>query len=130
MHDIGAVCLKEGSDKLSLAVDESEVDGNKQLMDSIRNMISPTKAASISLEQAGASIIQRESPAEVAKHFITCGEALEILSMKIKLLDPDSEEGKLSSSRMFYASEQIKLAGKELMGEKKEKTKGKAWIKG
>ena len=53
MHDIGAVCLKEGSDKLSLAVDESEVDGNKQLMDSISNMISPTKAASISLEHWG-----------------------------------------------------------------------------
>ena len=112
-----------------MAVDESEVDGNTQLMDSIRNMISPTKAASISLEQAGASIIQRESPAEVAKHFISCGEALEVLSMKIKKLDPDSEEGKLSSSRMFYASEQIILAGKEL-SEKKEKPKGKAWIKG
>lgn len=127
----GSDCLREGSDKLSLAVKESEVDGDLELMQSITNMIPPIRAASISLEEAaGASILQRSKVSVVGQHFVTCGEALELLSMKVKALDPESSEGTLSAQRMAYASEQMIVAGKELMGEKKEKPKGKSWIKG
>ena len=128
--NLGADCLKEGSDKLSLAVEEAEVDENAHLMASISNMITPTKMASISLEEAGASIMQKEQPATVGEHLITCGESLKLLSVMVTAIDPESEEGTLSGQRMLYASEQMILAGKELMGEKKEKPKGKAWIKG
>lgn len=100
-------------------------------MQSITNMIPPIRAASISLEEAaGASILQRSKVSVVGQHFVTCGEALELLSMKVKALDPESSECTLSAQRMAYASEQMIVAGKELMGEKKEKPKGKSWIKG
>lgn len=115
---------------MSLAVKESEVDGDLELMQSITNMIPPIRAASISLEEAGASILQRSKVSVVGQHFVTCGEALELLSMKVKALDPESSECTLSAQRMAYASEQMIVAGKELMGEKKEKPKGKSWIKG
>lgn len=126
----GADCLREGSDKLSRAVEESEVDGNADLVARIKDMIAPTKQASLFLEEAGASIMQRESPAEVGKHLVSCGEALEVLSARVGALDPESGDGKMSAQRMLYASQQMVLAGRELMGEKKEKPKGKAWIKG
>lgn len=125
-----AVCLSEGSDKLSLAVKESEADGNPALMEKIGNMITPTKQAAVCLEQAGASILQREAVDVVANHLISCGDALELLAMKVELLDPSSSEGELSAQRMLYASHQLIIAGKELTGEKKEKPKGKSWIKG
>ena len=110
---------------------ESEVDGNTHLMESMTNMIPSMKVASLALEEAGASIMQKSSVAIVGKHFIRAGEALEVLSTKVTKLDPDSEVGILSGQRMLYASEQMILAGKELSGgEKKGKPKGKAWIKG
>ena len=128
----GADCLREGSDKLSRAVKESEVDGDAELMDKIANMIQSTKQAATSLEDAGASIMQRQSVEVTGKHLIATGEALGLLSAKVGQLDPTSDEGKLSAQRMMYASEQMILAGKELAGgeEKKGKPKGKAWIKG
>ncbi|KAL7529712.1 hypothetical protein ACHAXR_003112 [Thalassiosira sp. AJA248-18] len=129
----GADCLAEGADKLSLAVKESEVDGDAYLMAKISDMIAPTKMASVSLEEAGASILQREAVVVVGNHLITCGEAIGLLSTKVAVLDPSggkSEEGKLSAQRMQYASEQMILAGNELIGVKKEKPKGKSWLKG
>lgn len=126
----GGNCLKEGSEKLSLAVKESEVDEDYELMKKIGDMITPAKQAGLWLETAGASIMQRESVEVVGKHLISCGDALELLSMRVGALDPESEEGKLSSQRMKYASEQMIVAGKELTGEAKEKPKGKSWLKG
>lgn len=126
----GADCLREGGDKLSLAVEESKVDGDTQLMINIDNMIIPIRRASVCLEEAGASIMQREAVDVVGKHLISCGEALELLSAKVEALDPSSGDGTLSAQRMMYAGQQMILAGKELAGEKKEKPKGKSWLKG
>lgn len=126
----GATCLMEGGDKLALAVKESEVDGDTVLMGRIESMIIPIKEASTSLEEAGAAIMQRASLNVIGQHLTDCGEALELLSMKVESLDPNCNEGKLSSQRMVYASQQMILAGKELRGEKKEKAVGKSWIKG
>jgi len=126
----GADCLREGGDKLSLAVEESKVDGNTQLMENIEEMIIPIKRASVCLEETGASIMQREAVDVIGKHLMSCGEALELLSTKVGALDPSSGDGKLSGQRMMYASQQMILAGKELAGEKKEKPKGKSWLKG
>ena len=126
----GSDCLREGTDKLSRAVEESEVDGNTVLKNKIGKMIVPMKQASLWLEEVGASILQKESLDVIAGHLISTGEALLLLSMTVEVLDEESEDGKLSAQRMVYASEQMILAGKELKGEKKDKPKGKSWIKG
>lgn len=126
----GADCLREGSDKLSLAVKESEVDGDTVLMGTIESMILPMGEAASWLEEAGASIMQGQKVGVVGDKLISCGESLQLLAMLVKSLDPTSADGKLSSQRMVYAGEQMILAGNELKGEKKEKAKGKSWIKG
>ncbi|KAL9178637.1 hypothetical protein ACHAXT_001975 [Thalassiosira profunda] len=126
----GADCLREGCDKLPLAIEESEVDGDKQLMERIDGMIVPLRQAAVSLEKAGAAIMQRESVGAVGRHLITCGESLELLSARVGMLDPSNGDAALSSQRMMYASEQMILAGKELTGEKKETPKRKSWLKG
>jgi len=126
----GADCLREGTDKLKRAKEESEVDGDQVFMDKIDNMITPMKQASLWLEEVGASILRSESTHVIATHLISTGEALLLLSMTVQVLDEECEDGKLSAQRMVYASEQMILAGKELKGEKKEKPKGKSWIKG
>ena len=131
----GADCLREGCDKLVRAVEESKVDGNTSLVDKISNMIGPMKQASLFLEEAGAAILQKESLDVIASHFISTGEALLLLSMTVQVLNDDEssssdDDGKVSAQRMVYASEQMILAGNELKGEKKEKPKGKSWIKG
>lgn len=126
----GADCLREGGDKLSRAVKESEVDGDLPLMTKVEDMIGPTKRAASCLEEAGASILRRERVDAVGRHLISCGEAIGSLSARVGVLDPKSKEGKLSSQRMLFASQQMIVAGKELTGEKEEKPKGKSWIKG
>jgi len=126
----GADCLKEGGDKLEGAVKESEVDEDYKLKKSIEDMIEPTKRAAKCLEEAGASIMQRDALGVVGGHLVSCGEAIELLSVKVGGLDAEREEGKLASQRMLYASQQMIVAGKELAGEKKEKPKGKSWLKG
>ena len=128
----GSDCLREGTDKLGRAVEESEVDGNMVLKEKIEKMIMPMKQASLSLEEVGASILQKESTDVIGNHLISTGEALLLLSMTVQVLDDKSEDGKLSAQRMVYASEQMILAGKELKGDKKDdnRPKGKSWIKG
>ena len=127
----GADCLREGGEKLALAIKESEIDGNNELAEMIERMKVPMNEAANWLEEAGAAIMRRESVDVVGKHLISCGEGLQALAMIVEGLDPSSSgEGKLSSQRMVYASQQMILAGKELRGEKKEKTVGKSWIKG
>lgn len=126
----GSDCLREGTDKLLRAVEEGKVDGNTPLVDKITKMIVPMKQASLWLEEAGAAILQKESLDVIAGHFISTGEALLLLSMTVEVLDESSNDGKVSAQRMVYASEQMILAGNELKGEKKEKPRGKSWIKG
>ncbi|KAL7545101.1 hypothetical protein ACHAWF_008456 [Thalassiosira exigua] len=126
----GGDCLREGGGKLSLAVKESEVDGDAVLMDRIEQMIDPTRRAAASLEEAGASIMRGEGVDVVGGHLTTCGEALQVLSARVGALDPSRDEGTSSARRMLYASEQMIVAGRELRGEEKEKPKGKSWIKG
>ncbi len=127
----GSDCLREGGDKLIRAKEESEVDGDIVFREKIDKMIPPMKQASLWLEEVGASILRNESLDVIANHLISTGEALLLLSMTVEVLDEESEDyGKLSAQRMVYASEQMILAGRELKGEKKEKPKGKSWIKG
>ena len=109
---------------------ESEASEEFDMMKRIDDMVGPTKLAGTSLEMAGAGILQRASVDVVGKHLVDCGEALGSLSAKVGALDASSSEGKLSAQRMMYASQQMIVAGRELRGEKKEKPKGKGWIKG
>ena len=130
----GSDCLREGTEKLHRAVEESKVDGNAQLTIKIDSMIVPMKQASTFLEEVGAAILRKESLDVIAAHLISTGEAILLLSMTVETLDESNKKdiGKLSAQRMGYASEQMVLAGNELLrGEKKkEKPKGKSWIKG
>ena len=130
----GSDCLREGTEKLHRAVEESKVDGNAQLTIKIDSMIVPMKQASTFLEEVGAAILRKESLDVIAAHLISTGEAILLLSMTVETLDESNKKdiGKLSAQRMGYASEQMILAGNELLrGEKKkEKPKGKSWIKG
>ena len=106
------------------------MDGDTVLMGTIESMILPMGEAASWLEEAGASIMQGQKVSVVGDKLISCGESLQLLAMLVKSLDPTSADGELSSQRMVYASEQMILAGNELKGEKKEKAKGKSWIKG
>lgn len=127
----GADCLREGYGKLNRAIEECQVDEDYVLMEKITNMISPMKASSIFLEDAGAAILTKESVDVIGQHLISCGEALLSLSATIGVLDETNKDCTTSAQRMVYASEQMILAGNELLGgEKKEKPKGKSWIKG
>jgi hypothetical protein len=126
----GADCLREGTDKLYRAKEESAVDNNTILVQKIEKMIDPMKHAAMSLEDGGKSILQKQSVAQTGDCLISCGEALEGLSLAIQSLDDTLEEARLSSQRMGYASQQMILAGKELRNDKKEAVKGKAWLKG
>lgn len=127
----GADCLREGYGKLNRAVEECQVDEDYVLMEKITNMLGPMKSSSIFLEDAGAAILTKESDDVIGQHLISCGEALLSLSTTIVVLDESNKDCTTSAQRMVYASEQMILAGKELIGgEKKEKPKGKSWIKG
>ena len=126
----GADCLKEGSLKLATAVDESNVDEDFELSKRIQAMIEPIQQAALRLEEAGASIMQRQSIKVVGSHLIACGEAIRLLASSIAALSPDDKDAKLSSQRMNYCSEQMIIAGEELAGIKREKPKGKSWLKG
>lgn len=126
----GADCLKEGSLKLATAVDESNVDKDFELSKRLQAMIKPTQQAALRLEEAGASIMQRQSITVVGSHLIACGEAIDMLASSIVALSPDDKDAKLSSQRMNYCSTQMIIAGEELAGIKREKPKGKSWLKG
>lgn len=126
----GADCLREGVEKLERAVEESGVDGDIEMMEKIRSMVRPMREAGVCLEESGKAVLQKESVGNVGDHFVSCGEALEMLALALKTLDEESEPGQMASQRMMYASQQIQLAGKELRGDKKEKATGKAWLKG
>lgn len=126
----GADCLKEGSVKLTSAVDESNVDEDFELSKRVQAMIEPTQQAALRLEEAGASIMQRQSIKVVGSHLIACGESIQMLSSRVLALSPDDKDAKLSSQRMNYCSEQMIIAGEELAGITREKPKGKSWLKG
>ena len=83
-----------------------------------------------SLEASGAAILCRRPVAEVGSKLVECGESLKVLSLKLKELAPDVQDGDNSSQRMGYASERMILAGNELLGTPKPKAKGKSWLKG
>lgn len=131
----GAECLREGSTKLSSAITESELDNTAdaiRLASTIKEMIGPTIQAATSLEEAGACAMRQESVVEVGRHLNSCGESLAYLAETIRKLDQSNEAGSLSATRMDYASEKMMEAGRALTNEvdKREKPKGKSWIKG
>ncbi|KAL3792081.1 hypothetical protein ACHAWO_008720 [Cyclotella atomus] len=127
----GADCLKEGVDKLYRASEESGVDGDDRLQLTIEEMIPRLSSVALSLEDAGRSILDREAVKLTGAHLVSAGEALEGLASVVERLDEGSENARLSSQRMGYASQQMVLAGRELGGsDEKKAVKGKAWLKG
>jgi hypothetical protein len=84
----------------------------------------------VKLEAAGAGIMQRIPLAEIGGNLIACGDSLELLSGVIREIAPDIKEAEISSQRMAFGAERMKEAGNNLVGIKKEKPKGNAWLKG
>jgi len=135
-----ATCLQEAQSKLSLACQEAETDSDQDLKTRIINMIGPTAAASSALEAAGATILQRQPITEVGNQLVTAAEQFDVLATKIDELSSSSsassvsleDPATISSQRMKYCSEQMKLAGQELQqgGPKTTVKTGKSWLKG
>jgi hypothetical protein len=86
--------------------------------------VTPTENAAVSLEAAGAGIMQKLPLSEIGGKLVECGDNFEKLS---QLLEPIAPE---CSGRMIFGSEKMKQAGNNLAGVQKEKPKGKAWLKG
>ena len=137
-----ATCLDEAKSKLSLACEEAETDSDDDLKTRIVNMIGPTAAASSALEAAGATILQRRPITEVGDQLVTAAEQFDALAAKIYELSSTTttattattleDPATVSSQRMKYCSEQMKLAGQELQqgGPKPTAKTGKSWLKG
>ena len=136
-----AACLDEAKSKLSLACEEAEADSDDDLKTRIVNMIGPTAAASSALEAAGATILQRRPVTEVGNQLVIAAEQLDVLATRIYELSSSSttsstttldDPATVSSQRMRYCSEQMKLAGQELQqgGAKPTAKTGKSWLKG
>lgn len=86
--------------------------------------MTPTGDAHVALEAAGAGIMQRLSLAEIGGKLVECGENFESLSHRLLSIAPEA------SGRMVFGAEKMKEAGNNLAGTKKEKLKGKTWLKG
>uniref|UniRef100_A0A7S4HR12 Uncharacterized protein n=1 Tax=Odontella aurita TaxID=265563 RepID=A0A7S4HR12_9STRA len=126
----GATCLIEGVDKMKLAVEEARADKDADLAKAIENASKPLSVSGVSLEAAGAGIMQRAPVAQIGENMYNCGETLGSLAVAIGELSSSSEALE-SCQRMKFASEKMMEAGDNLRGIKPEKKpKGKAWIKG
>ena len=90
----------------------------------IETAVIPTSDAHVALEAAGAGIMQRLPLAEIGTKLVECGENFELLSQRLESIAP------ACSGRMVVGAEKMKEAGNNLVGVKKEKPKGKAWLKG
>jgi hypothetical protein len=134
-----ATCLDEAQSKLSLATQEAEADDDTDLKSRIVNMIGPTAAASVALEAAGATILQRLPIKDVGIQLVNAAEQFDALADRIEQLSSaatasvslDDDPAIVSCQRMKYCAERMKLAGQELQGGPKETLKtGKSWLKG
>ena len=126
----GATCINEGVDHLKRAVEEAETDENAELVRTIGLVIPHMKSAGIWLEAAGAGIMTRVETSEVGTSLVECGSALEHVATSIRDLAPEVGEASQSCDRLTYGAIKMKEAGDNLRGVKKEKPKGKAWLKG
>jgi len=68
--------------------------------------------------------MQRLPLAEIGGKLAECGDNFELLSQQLESIAPEC------SGRMAFGAEKMKEAGNNLAGVKKEKPKGKAWLKG
>mmetsp|Transcript_26603 Transcript_26603/g.37470 ORF Transcript_26603/g.37470 Transcript_26603/m.37470 type:complete len:253 (+) Transcript_26603:113-871(+) len=129
-----ATCLSEATEKLELAVEEAQTDKDEALATQIQAMIRPIADCSTSLEAAGKGIMQKTALTDIGSSLVLCGESLKLLSAEISglapLNDAASSDALSAGQRMTYASEKMVEAGNELKGNKPEKPKGKAWLKG
>ena len=89
-------------------------------------------ACSVALEAAGKALLQRQSLQTVGKYLVTAGEALAILSKLFGELSEEHSVSKDAGQRCGYASEQMILAGSNLLpaDQSKPKPAGKSWLKG
>ena len=101
--------------------------------DGIEEAIPHLEMAGISLEAAGAGILQRASIADIGAKLVESGTNLELFGNALLKLAEDKEEAKIASQRMLFGSQQMIEAGNELTGQDSTKAKknlGKGWIKG
>jgi hypothetical protein len=126
----GATCLKEATDKMSLAAEEAVADQNESLAREAKSAVAPITTAASFLEESGAGIMKKVPLTDIGSSLVTCGESLEELSDRIKEMGPGLKEASESAQRMAAASKLFVEAGQNLCGIKKDKPKGKAWLQG
>lgn len=135
----GATCLDEASVSFERSLNENEIEKGG-FGDLLESSISYTKKSSISLESAGAGLLQRLPVTEIGERLSETGKDLVNLSTAIKSMSDlyaddssDTESSstlKLCSEKIFNAGEKMKIAGNNLSGVQTEKPKGKSWLKG
>lgn len=100
-------------------------------------MVARVESCSLSLESAGAALMQRQSLQVVGKHLIAAGQELAILSKLYAALSDQQQasvSAKDAAQRCLFASEQMILAGTNLLPvdevSKPKLASGKSWLKG
>jgi hypothetical protein len=99
-------------------------------------MVARVEACSVSLEAAGAALMQRQPLQAVGRHLVSAGDELLVVSKLLGALSPSDQqqqqESKDAAQRCQYASEQMILAGTSLLPAEmsKSKTTDKSWLKG
>jgi hypothetical protein len=88
------------------------------------------KNCSVSLEAAGAGIMQRRPVDQIGQHLVSSAGQLELLVKLIQQIQIGNDNAKLSGERMKYAAEQMFVAGNNLQGIEKLKQKGQSFLKG
>lgn len=125
-----AICLNDSTNKLRVAVQESDANDNKALAKCLEGSIVPISTVCFELEAIGACIMKRSPLLEIGSRFVEGGTSLIQLSSVIANIMRESDNARLSSERMRYAGEKMQETGRELTGIPKEKPKGKSWLKG
>jgi hypothetical protein len=87
------------------------------------------QACSVSLEAAGAGILQREPLPSIGEKLVQAGTSVQSLSELIGVLVPERQEAKDAGQRMAVAASKMIEAGNGLQGIMPKAT-GKSFLKG
>lgn len=93
-------------------------------------MIQPLDTCGRLLEDAGATVLRRESPSVTGEMFSKAGSLLTLMSPTLATLCTGDSDGDLSSQRLAFAGMKMTEAGDQLQGIAKKAPTGKSWLKG
>ncbi|KAL7570380.1 hypothetical protein ACA910_017217 [Epithemia clementina (nom. ined.)] len=123
-------CLKAASQKVGRAVEEAKQEDKLELAGRLESMIQPLELCGNLLEDAGATVLRKDSPALTGQNLSKAGELLNHISTIIPSLLRGDSDGDLSSQRLAFAGMKLSEAGDQLQGVQKKPAGGKSWLKG